>query len=118
MITHRITQGSLLAAALLLGTACNDTTSPSLSAVASVTIAPAADSLVVGNTVQLTATTQDAAGHALTGRLVAWTSSDTTKAKVTAAGLVTGAGVGSATRLPDQAACLTPIRSREVHSPE
>src|SRR5712692_970801 len=97
MITHRITQGSLLAAALLLGTACNDTTSPSLSAVTSVTIAPAADSLVVGKTIQLTATTQDATGHTLTGRVVVWTSSDTTKAKVTAAGLVTGVAVGSAT---------------------
>jgi alpha-tubulin suppressor-like RCC1 family protein len=97
MITRRITQVFLLAPALLLGTACNDSISPPLSAVASVTIAPAADSLVVGKTVQLTAATQDAAGHTLTGRAVVWTSSDTTTAKVTAAGLVTGLAVGSAT---------------------
>src|SRR5260370_5059718 len=96
MITRRITRGSLLAAALLLGTACNDTTSPPLSAVASVTVAPAADSLVVGKTVQLTATTQDAARHTLPGRVRVWTHSDTTKAKVTRAGLVTGVTVGSA----------------------
>jgi TolB protein len=68
-----------------------------ISAVASVTIAPTADTLVVGTTSSLTATTRDAAGHALTGRVVTWTSSDTTKAKVTAAGLVTGVAVGSAT---------------------
>src|SRR5712692_8753546 len=97
MVTRRITRVLLLAPALLLGTACNDSISPPLSAIASVTIAPAPDTLVVGTTVQLTATTQDEAGHALTGRVLAWTSSDTTKAKVSATGLLTGVAVGSAT---------------------
>ncbi|NOT07916.1 MAG: Ig-like domain-containing protein, partial [Gemmatimonadales bacterium] len=45
----------------------------------------------------LTATTLDASGNTLTGRSVTWTTSALTVATVSATGLVTAAGVGSAT---------------------
>src|SRR6266513_2387044 len=65
--------------------------------VASVTVTPASGSLYVGQTVQLTATPKDSAGNPLTGQTIAWSSSDTTIAKVSASGLVTARGAGSAT---------------------
>src|SRR6266542_3024841 len=85
----------LLGASVLVLAACgNETTTPP-TPVASVTVTPAA--AAVGATVQLTATTKDAAGNVLTGRTVTWTSSNTTVATVNAAGLVTGAAAGTAT---------------------
>jgi hypothetical protein len=65
--------------------------------VASVTVSPASLSLVVGGTQQLTPTTLDVNGATLTGRTISWTTSDATKATVSAAGLVTAAAVGTAT---------------------
>lgn len=64
--------------------------------VASVTVTPAAASIIVGTTQQLTAVTLDANNATLTGRSVAWTTSDQTKATVSSSGLVTGVGVGAA----------------------
>jgi uncharacterized protein YjdB len=65
--------------------------------VASIAISPPTSSLVVGGTVQLNATTKDAAGNELTGRSVAWSSSDQAVATVDGNGLVTAKAVGSAT---------------------
>jgi alpha-tubulin suppressor-like RCC1 family protein/uncharacterized protein YjdB len=65
--------------------------------VASVTIAPTPDTLFPGRSIQLAATAKDASGALLTGRAVAWTSSDTTFAVVSSAGLVTTRAVGVAT---------------------
>lgn len=65
--------------------------------VASVTVSPATASLVVGSAQQFMATTTDASGSTLTGRVVAWSSSDATKASVSSGGMVTAAAVGSAT---------------------
>src|SRR5439155_1542489 len=65
--------------------------------VASVTVAPPSAGVQVGQTVQLTATPRDASGSPLTGRTVAWSSSNTGVAAVTGTGLVTGVGAGSAT---------------------
>jgi uncharacterized protein YjdB len=65
--------------------------------VATVTVSPASASVQVGLTVQLSATTKDANGNILTGRTVTWSSSDTTIAKVSGTGLVTGQRAGSAT---------------------
>jgi len=62
--------------------------------VASVAVTPAAASVVVGATVQLTATPQDASGNPLTGRAVTWQTSDATIAAVDANGLVTGNAAG------------------------
>jgi len=65
--------------------------------VASVTVAPTSQSLVIGGTVQLNAIMKDAAGNTLSGRTVTWTTSDANVATVDANGLVTAKAVGAAT---------------------
>ena len=65
--------------------------------VASVSLTPAAASVLTGQTVQLTATPKDANGNPLGGRVVTWSSDNTTIATVSASGLVTANAVGSAT---------------------
>lgn len=65
--------------------------------VASVVVAPAVDSVVVGQSVQLSATTRDSTGGALTGRSVSWTSSAPATASVSSTGLVTGLLPGTVT---------------------
>src|SRR5207253_549245 len=65
--------------------------------VASVAVSPATASVAAGLTVQLTATPKDANGNPLSGRAVAWTSSNAAVATVDASGLVTGKVAGSAT---------------------
>src|SRR6266446_5875861 len=65
--------------------------------VASVTVAPPTASVVIGQTVQLTATTKDANQNVLTGRVVTWASGNTAAATVSATGLVTGVAQGQAT---------------------
>jgi uncharacterized protein YjdB len=66
-------------------------------AVASVTLTPTTASLTPGQTVQLTATAKDASGNTLTGRSVTWSSTPSSVATVSASGLVTAVGTGSAT---------------------
>ena len=65
--------------------------------VASVSVTPATSSLVIGGTVQLSATTKDASGSTLNGRSVTWTTSDASIASVDGNGLVTAHALGSAT---------------------
>ena len=65
--------------------------------VATVTVTPASASVQAGQTVQLTATLKDANGNILTGRVVTWSSNNTSVANVNSSGLVTGNGAGSAT---------------------
>src|SRR6266849_2368281 len=65
--------------------------------VASVTVSPGSATVQVGQTVQLTATPKDANGNPLSGRAVAWSSSNPSVASVTSSGLVTGVAIGSAT---------------------
>ena len=65
--------------------------------VESVSIAPSSASLVIGSTVQLSATTKDASGNTLTGRTVTWSTSDASIASVDANGLVTAHATGTAT---------------------
>ena len=62
--------------------------------VASVTVSPATANVIIGNTAQFTAVPRDADGNPVTGRFVAWASSDPTTAEVDGAGLVTGKVVG------------------------
>jgi uncharacterized protein YjdB len=64
--------------------------------VATVAVTPSTSSLVIGATVQLSATTKDAAGNTLTGRTVTWTTSDQSIASVDGNGLVTANAIGSA----------------------
>ena len=65
--------------------------------VASVTVTPAPATVVIGQTVQLTATPKDANGTVLTGRVVTWASSNTAVATVSSTGLVTGVAQGQTT---------------------
>src|SRR2546430_2040116 len=65
--------------------------------VASVPLSPATATVLVGQTLQLTATPKDSAGGTLTGRTVTWVSSNTSVATVSCSGLVTGGAPGSAT---------------------
>jgi hypothetical protein len=65
--------------------------------VASVVITPARPSLDEGDTLTLSAVTADAAGHPLTGRPVAWSSSDAQVASVSSSGLVTALAPGQTT---------------------
>src|SRR5207244_9101317 len=65
--------------------------------VASVDVSPAAASLQVSQTLQLTATPKDANGGPLSGRAVTWASSNTAAATVGGSGLVTAVGAGAAT---------------------
>lgn len=65
--------------------------------VASVTVTPATKSQNVGGTQQFAATLKDASGTVLTGRAIAWSTSNPAVAKVTANGLETGLAAGTAT---------------------
>ncbi len=67
-------------------------------AVASVVVTPATPSIALGATQQFTAAVLDAAGNAITGRLIVWSSSDTTVATGGGCGgLATSVRVGTAT---------------------
>jgi plastocyanin len=64
----------------------------------SVRVTPASPGVAVGATVQLTATPVDQLGRAMSGLPAAtWTTSDVTKATVSATGVVTGVAAGTAT---------------------
>ena len=63
-------------------------------AVVSVTVTPATTGLMLGQTVQLTATPKDGSGTALTGRVVTWASDNPSIADVDANGMVTTKAVG------------------------
>lgn len=65
--------------------------------VASVTLSPATFTIAPLATQQLTATVRDAADNVLTGRTVAWTSTNEAVATVDSNGLVTGVAAGMAT---------------------
>src|SRR5207244_2076197 len=65
--------------------------------VAAVTVSPAAPTVQVGQTVQLTATPRDASGNPLAGRVITWQSSNGAVASVNGSGLVTAVATGAAT---------------------
>ncbi|HEX7239867.1 MAG TPA: Ig-like domain-containing protein, partial [Longimicrobiaceae bacterium] len=88
---------SVSAAAAGLAAVAFTATAAAAVPVDTVTVSPATASVAVGATVPLTATLMDADGDTLTGRAVSWTTSDSTKARVSAAGVVTGVAAGTAT---------------------
>jgi uncharacterized protein YjdB len=65
--------------------------------VASVTVSPATSSVAIGQNTTLTATLRDAGGNVLTGRVVSWSSNQTSVAAVNGSGVVTGVSGGTAT---------------------
>jgi len=70
---------------------------PTPAAVKSVDVSPASATLSIGETKTLAATPKDAAGAAISGRTVTWTSSAASTVKVAANGVVTGVSAGTAT---------------------
>jgi hypothetical protein len=65
--------------------------------IASIAVAPTRDTLLTGETVQLTATLRDASNNVVTGRQPTWMSNGPSVASVSASGLVTGVGDGVTT---------------------
>lgn len=80
-----------------IGTAVVTVQAPAPTPVATVSVSPAAPTVAANATQQLTATTKDANGAVLTGRVVTWQSSATGVATVDGSGLVRGVAVGTAT---------------------
>src|SRR5207247_944087 len=89
--------GSATVTATCEGQSGSATITVSTVPVASVTVNPATASVQVGQTVQLTATPQDANGNSLPGRTITWSSGSTAVATVSASGLVTAEPAGTAT---------------------
>ena len=77
-------------------TALPPTPPPAPAPVATVSVSLAAPSLNVGQATQGTATLRDSLGNVLTGRALAWSSSNTAVATVTQGGAVTAIAAGSA----------------------
>ncbi len=92
MNTFGMPQPALVAVAVFLLAACSQDSPAPLgpSPVASLTVAPATRTVLVGKTVLLVATVKDGAGNVLTDRVVTWLSSNPSLATVSATGLVTG----------------------------
>ena len=65
--------------------------------VSAITVSPTADTLMVADTVRLTAAALDANGHAVEAAEFDWSSSDASVARVDGSGLVTGVAEGQAT---------------------
>lgn len=78
------------------GSATVTVTAPPPTPVATISISPSSVSMAIGKTSQLTATTKDAQGATLAGRVVTWSSSDPAVATVSASGVVSGVAVGAA----------------------
>lgn len=79
------------------GSATITVTAPAPVPVASVVVSPATATIDVGATTTFSATTLDASGHTLTGRVVDWSSSNQSVATVSGSGVVTAVSVGTAT---------------------
>ena len=91
-----VDSGSATITATSEGQSGSTTVTVQLVPVASVIVAVTTP-LAMGQTATATATPQDAGGHALTGRLVTWASTDQTIVTVDSAGVVTPVAPGTAT---------------------
>ncbi|HEY2804276.1 MAG TPA: alkaline phosphatase family protein [Gemmatimonadales bacterium] len=87
---------ALAAALSISAAACKDTTTVAAS-VNTVAVLPSSPNLVVGDSVQLTATPIDQNGSPILGQVITWSSSDTTVATVNASGKVISKTAGAAT---------------------
>src|SRR6266550_1447147 len=97
MITARAAGTTMIAATsgAATGTAPLSVTTSTSPPVASISVTPASSSVLVGATVQLSATTRDASNNVLTGRLVTWSSTNAGIASVNSSGLVSGVSAGT-----------------------
>jgi alpha-tubulin suppressor-like RCC1 family protein len=93
----RLTSGcSRVALAVFLVTACDDDALGPSSTVESVVVIPTAFTMVVGDTLRLTTIARGDIGNPLAGRPVAWETSSSSVATVSATGIVTAVGNGIA----------------------
>lgn len=92
-----VAAGTAQVTATVEGRTATVTATVSLVPVATLAVSPATLSLVTGATGTLTATARDAAGNTLTGRPVAWSTSNAGIATVASGGVVTAVAPGSAT---------------------
>src|SRR5207249_2708607 len=79
------------------GTSAITVTNAPVASVASVVISPATATLLLGASLQLSATLKDGAGNVLSGRTVTWASGNPVGASVSASGLVLGLAAGTRT---------------------
>jgi len=96
-VVTAVSAGEVTIAASALGKSATKTLTIIDREVATVQIAPTSVSVRIGTTVTLAAQTLDAEGRALTGRTIAWSSSNTAVATVTNVGVVSAIAVGAAT---------------------
>jgi|JI10StandDraft_1071094.scaffolds.fasta_scaffold43166_2 hypothetical protein len=89
----RVVSRALASGVLLAGVACDSPTKPA--PVARVTITPTVSTLIVGSAELLKAQTLDAKGGTLTGRVVTWSSRNSTVASVATDGFVTSVSPGT-----------------------
>lgn len=82
---------------LLSGCGGGDGGGTQVQTVAAVQVTPATATLIVGETRQLTATPVDDEGRAVTGKTVAWSSTDAARVQVSGSGVVTALALGTAT---------------------
>ncbi len=90
----RSTVLALAAIALTSTWACDDDPTAVTQPVASVTIQAVAEPLMVGRSMQLTVVALDVSGDVVTGRPIAWRSTDEAIATVSVTGMVTGMAEG------------------------
>ncbi|MEO7362335.1 MAG: Ig-like domain-containing protein, partial [Gemmatimonadaceae bacterium] len=95
-ILTAVTAGSTLVSAASGGQSGSATITVVPIPVATVTLSSSAANVLVGTTLTLVATLQDAAGATLTGRTIAWTTSNSAVATVDVNGVIAGVAAGDA----------------------
>jgi len=92
-----VATGSAIITASAAGNTATASVTVTPAPIATITLAPAPASVIVGQTVALTATARDSRGNVLTGRTITWSSSNAGVASVAQTGVVTGVAAGTAT---------------------
>lgn len=95
-MVHAFSEGSTVVTATIDGHEATTTVLVVPPPVGSIVISPSAATIILGQGAQFSAATFDGNDSLLTGRVLAWTSTDPGVATVSATGLVTSAGLGSA----------------------
>ena len=96
-IVTGVAAGSATITAASEGKSGTATVTVQIPPVATIAVSPAAPSILVNGTVQLSATLKDASGNVLTGRTITWETAAASIATVNGSGLVTGIGAGQVT---------------------
>lgn len=87
--------GSAVISATSEGSSGSATVTVTVAPVASISLQPTSTTLQRNMTATFTPTLRDASGNVLTGRVVNWSSADSTVARVSSSGVVTAVGLGA-----------------------